>query len=164
MRIGGKIGGRCEVRETVHIDDMTSVTLPCAFCGKLNRIELERRASGPKCGDCGRPFALDRPFRLTDGDFERVIADAQAPVLVDFYADWCGPCKVMAPILDDLARGRQGSLLVGKLDTDRNPVTAGRFHIRGIPTLILFQAGREAARQTGAAPRTVIEALVDRVS
>jgi thioredoxin 2 len=143
---------------------MMKATLPCTFCGKLNRIDLERLADRPKCADCGRPFALDRPFRLTDGDFERVIADSQAPVLVDFYADWCGPCKVMAPVLDDLARSRVGSLLVAKLDTDRNPATAGRFNIRGIPTLILFRAGQEMGRQTGAAPRDVIEALLNKAA
>ncbi|MGH7460658.1 MAG: thioredoxin family protein, partial [Longimicrobiales bacterium] len=78
----------------------------------MNRVDLERAASGPKCADCGRPFLLDRPFYLSDDAFDRVIADAGVPLLVDFYADWCGPCKVMAPVLDDLARSRQGNLLV----------------------------------------------------
>ncbi|HWV57758.1 MAG TPA: thioredoxin domain-containing protein, partial [Longimicrobiales bacterium] len=74
----------------------------------------------PKCGECGRPILLDRPIRLTDENFDRVIAQAQVPVVVDFYADWCGPCKAMAPVLDDFAHSRAGEVLVGKLDTDRN--------------------------------------------
>jgi thioredoxin 2 len=141
---------------------MAKATLPCPFCSTLNRIDLERLAKGPKCAQCGRPFVLDRPIKLTDAEFNRVIADTDVPVLVDFYADWCGPCKVMAPVLDEIARARQGSLLVAKVDTDRNPVTAAGFTIRGIPTLILFRAGRESGRQTGAAPRAVIESLIDR--
>jgi thioredoxin 2 len=141
---------------------MSKATLPCSFCGQLNRLDLERLASGPKCAQCGRPFLLDRPVKLGDADFDKVISDGDVPVLVDFYADWCGPCKVMAPILDDLARSRQGRVIVGKLDTDRNPEVSARFGIRGIPTLIVFQKGREVARQTGAAPRATIEALVDR--
>ena len=75
------------------------------------------------------------------------------PVLVDFYADWCGPCKMMAPVLDEIARERAGEVLVAKLDTDRNPTMAVRYDIRGIPNLIVFRDGREVARQVGAAPR-----------
>ena len=138
-----------------------TVTLPCAFCGKLNRIDLARASAGPKCASCGRPFVLDRPVKVTDADFDRVIADAAVPVLVDFYADWCGPCKIMAPLLDEIARKRMGELLVAKLDTDRNPEVSQRFVIRGIPTLVLFKGGREARRKVGAAPRAELEALID---
>jgi thioredoxin 2 len=140
---------------------MAKATVPCVFCGTLNRVDFERAAAGPKCGNCGRPFLLDRPIKLSDTDFDRVIADAGLPVLVDFYADWCGPCKMMAPILDEMARTRLGKVIVTKLDTDQNPAVSSRFGIRGIPTLILFREGREAARQTGAALRGVIEAMVD---
>jgi thioredoxin 2 len=138
---------------------MSTITLPCMFCSKLNRIDLERAAAGARCADCGRPFLLDRPVKLSDADLDRVLADATVPVLVDFYADWCGPCKAMAPVLDELARSRQGQALIGKLDTDRNPASTARYNVRGIPTLILFRAGQEAARQTGAASPAVIEAL-----
>lgn len=135
-------------------------TVRCPFCLKLNRVDLGRARDRPKCGECGRPILLDRPVRITDEDLERVVADAEVPVLVDFYADWCAPCKVMAPLLDDLARERAGELLVGKLDTDRNPRASARFGIRGIPTLILFRDGEEAARETGAVPRETLEALL----
>jgi len=106
---------------------------------------------------------LDRPVSLNDETFARTIAEAEVPVLVDFYADWCGPCKTMAPFVDEIARERQGQVLVAKLDTDRSQRTASGFNIRGIPTSILFKDGKEAARQTGAVPKKGLEALLDRV-
>jgi thioredoxin len=104
---------------------------------------------------------LDRPLRLTDANFDRIIADAKIPILVDFYADWCAPCKAMAPVIDEFAHEHPGQVLVAKLDTDANPVTAARFNIRGIPTLIVFKDGREAKRQSGAVGRAQLERLVD---
>ena len=85
-------------------------------------------------------------------------------MLVDFYADWCGPCKIMAPTLDQLARKRAGEALVLKLDTDRNPAMAIRYQIRGIPTLIAYSGGREVAREVGAVPPPRLEALLDRAA
>ena len=137
-------------------------TVACGFCGRVNRIDLERVDDRPKCGECGRPMLLDRPVRVTDADFRQTIEGTAVPVLVDFYADWCGPCKVMAPTLDALARDRRGEVLVAKLDTDANPVTAGGFGIRAIPTLIVFREGVEVARETGAVPRQRLDALVER--
>lgn len=135
-------------------------TVACQFCSTLNRVSLDRLAQGPKCGSCARPILLDRPLHVTDETFQPVIQDTEIPVLVDFYADWCGPCKMMAPILDDVARERMGQLLVLKLDTDRNPDTAQAFGVRSIPTMILFRKGQEAARQTGAVPRGQLDALL----
>ena len=137
-------------------------TVPCASCGRLNRVDLARAADGPRCGACGRPIALDRPVRLTDAEFDRVVADSPVPVVVDFYADWCGPCKVMAPVLDQAARERAGSVLVAKVDTDANPVVSQRFGIRSIPTLVAFRGGREVARELGAIPRPRLDALIAR--
>ena len=136
------------------------VTVACPFCGTLNRVDLTRLADRPRCAECKRPILLDRPIAVSDASFERSVAEAEVPVLVDFYADWCGPCKVMAPVLDEVAQQRAGHLLVLKLDTERNPVTPQRFGIRGIPTVILFRNGREAARQTGAVPKAALERMI----
>src|SRR3954465_3849133 len=138
------------------------VTVACPFCGRLNRVDLARAADRPKCGECSRPILLDRPVSLSDADFDRVIADAQVPVLVDFYADWCGPCKMVAPIMDELARSRLGSVLVAKLDTDRNQQTAQRFQIAPSPAVMVFKGGAPVARQVGALPRPGYEALIDK--
>lgn len=135
-------------------------TVSCAFCGTLNRVDMARAGDRPKCGECAKPILLDRPLKVSDDDFARVVSDAGVPVLVDFYADWCGPCKMMAPVLDDFARDKLGEVIVAKLDTDRNQATAARFNIRSIPTLIVFQDGKEAAREMGAVSKQRLEALV----
>ena len=137
-----------------------TATVPCPFCATLNRVDLSRVDDRPKCGQCGRPILLDRPVPVSDQTFDGVIAGATVPVVVDFYADWCGPCKIMAPVLDQLAADRRGSLLVAKLDTDRNQATAMRFGVRGIPTLIVFSGGKEVAREVGAVPRQRLDALL----
>jgi thioredoxin 2 len=144
------------------MESTPNATVACQFCSTLNRISLDRLAQGPKCGSCGRPILLDRPLHVGDDTFQQVLAGTDIPVLVDFYADWCGPCKIMAPIMDQLAHDRQGDVLVLKMDTDRNPVTPSGFGIRGIPTMILFHQGRETARQTGAVPRPAIDSLLAR--
>jgi thioredoxin 2 len=135
-------------------------TVSCQFCLQLNRVDLGRVHDRPRCGGCSKPILLDRPVRVTDQDLDRVLGDAEVPVLVDFYADWCGPCKVMAPYLDELAHAYAGRALIAKLDTDRNPTMARRFGISGIPTLVVFRGGREVAREVGAVPRQRVEALL----
>jgi len=134
-----------------------TATVACPFCATLNRVDMDRMADRPRCGSCGRPILLDRPVAVSDTSFDQVITETTVPVLVDFYADWCGPCKIMAPLLDDAAQRRAGQLLVLKLDTDRNPATGQRFGIRGIPTLILFRGGKEASRWVGAIPPAELE-------
>ena len=136
------------------------VTLRCQFCGTWNRVDAARAADRPKCGKCTKPLLLDRPVALDDESFQRTIEGSEIPVLVDFYADWCGPCKMMAPFVDQVASRHQGRALVAKLDTDRSQRTAAAFQIRGIPTTIVFKGGREVARQTGAVPLAGLEQLL----
>jgi thioredoxin len=97
---------------------------------------------------------------LNDETFARTIAESEIPVMVDFYAEWCGPCKAMAPAVDELARERQGAALVAKLDTDRSPKTGTQFNVRSIPTTIIFRGGKEVARHTGAMKKLALEALL----
>jgi len=134
-------------------------TVACPFCATLNRVDLGRIADRPKCGQCARPILLDRPIAVTDATLDGVLAGTDVPVVMDCYADWCGPCKIMAPILDDFAHDRQGEVLVTKLDTDRNPATARRFDVRAIPTLLVFRNGREVGRQAGVIPREGLDRL-----
>jgi len=138
------------------------VTVRCPFCGQKNRVDLARIDAGPKCGQCQRPLLLDRPIKATSDDFDTTIATASVPVVVDFYADWCGPCRAMAPVLDDFAARRQGEVLVLKVDTDRDPGISERFGIRGISTLIAFRVrgGREIGRHVGLADAAQLGALV----
>ena len=138
------------------------VTVRCQFCDTWNRVDASRAQQRPVCGKCHRPLLLDRPVPLNDDTFQRTIQESEIPVLVDFYADWCGPCKVMAPAVDAVAGTYQGRALVGKLDTDRAPRTAAEFQIRGIPTVIVFEGGREVGRQTGAVPQRALVELLGR--
>jgi thioredoxin 2 len=144
--------------------DIKRITIRCQFCETWNRVDAARASDRPKCGKCGKPMLLDRPFKLDDETFAKTIAETEIPVLVDFYADWCGPCKMMAPFVDQLANEKQGVALIAKLDTDRAQRTAGGFNIRGIPTVIVFKGGKEVARQTGAVPKAGLEQLLSQAS
>lgn len=136
------------------------LTLRCQFCETWNRVEASRAADRPRCGKCSKPILLDRPVKLDDETFGRTIAESEVPVLVDFYADWCGPCKMMAPYVDELAAEYIGRALVAKLDTDRAQHSTAPFGIRGIPTTIVFKDGKEFARQVGALPKAGLEELL----
>jgi len=140
----------------------TSVTLRCNFCDTLNKVELTRASDRPTCGECNKPMLLDRPVKVQQDDFDRTVLTSGAPVLVDFYADWCGPCKMVAPLLDELANEQVGKILIVKVDTDASPDVAMRYEIRSIPTLILFQDGEEIERSLGFEPERLRE-LVQRV-
>jgi thioredoxin 2 len=137
-----------------------TLTIQCQFCQTWNRIDATRAADRPKCGKCARPMLLDRPVKLTDETFDRTINSAELPVLVDFYADWCGPCKVMAPSIDQLASKMTGRALIAKLDTDASPRTAHKFDIRGIPTVIVFRGGNAVTQQAGALPFAALEKML----
>ena len=138
------------------------MTLQCVFCQTWNRVDASRAADRPKCGKCARPMLLDRPFELTDDSFERTVRESEVPVVVDFHADWCGPCKRMAPEVDKLAHAWQGRALVAKVDTDAARRTAAAYQIQGIPTVIVFVRGQPVVRQSGAMPFAALEQLVTR--
>ena len=130
----------------------------CPACGALNRIPADRVGVPARCGKCKTGLQTAAPVQVTDASFESVVSGASAPVLVDCWADWCGPCHALAPTIDALARDYAGRVVVGKLDVDANPATAARFEVRGIPTLLLFDRGRLVDRLVGVQPRAAIEA------
>jgi thioredoxin 2 len=136
------------------------LTVRCQFCQTWNRVDAARAVDRPKCGQCGRPILLDRPWILHEDTFARTIGESDVAVLVDFHADWCGPCKMMAPSVDQLAAKFTGQALVAKLNTDLAPRVSEQYQIRGIPTTIVFRAGEESARVTGAMPYAALEQLL----
>ena len=149
--------------ERNDVERQYKVTVRCPFCLTLNAIDLTKAGERPLCGDCAKPLLLDRPVKVAGEDFERTVLGSEAPVLVDFYADWCAPCKFVAPLIDELAKTHQGALLVVKVDTDQAPELSQQFGIRGIPTLILFKDGKEVDRSVGFEPekvRTMAEEVV----
>jgi len=136
------------------------VILACVFCGRLNRVDLARLEDGPRCGECARPILLDRPVKVSAASFDETIRSASVPVLVDFYADWCGPCRILGPVVDELASVHAGNLLVLKVDTERDGELASRFEVRGIPTVVAFRKGAESGRHVGVARRADLEVLL----
>ncbi|MCH2460339.1 MAG: thioredoxin [Gemmatimonadetes bacterium] len=143
-------------------DSQGFVMLRCSFCEALNRLQLDSMGDQLECGECARRILIDRPVKISQDDFETTVLSAGVPVLVDFYADWCAPCKMVAPMLDEIAREQIGNMLVTKVDTDAAPDIAMTYEIRSIPTLIIFRGGEEIARSVGFEPELVRD-LVERV-
>ena len=140
---------------------MAHVTLACQFCGTSNRIDMDKATLRPKCADCGKPFLLDRPVKVSEEHFDTTVLKAEVPVLVDFYADWCGPCRAMAPHLDDIAARHVGSWLVAKVDTDRSPRIGQRYGIRSIPFFGRFEHGEMVKTAVGAVGKEGLTRLIE---
>lgn len=127
-----------------------TLLVACPQCHSLVRLPTARAGEHPKCPRCKAQVLTGEPVALDAAAFAVHVERATLPVLVDFWAPWCGPCRMMAPVLDRTAAQRATELRVAKVNTDEQPQLAGRFGIRSIPTLILFRGGRELARQSGA--------------
>ena len=122
----------------------------CAHCLATNRVPAARLGNDPVCGRCGKELLNGRPIELTDANFDTVTSQTGLPLLVDFWAPWCGPCVAMAPQFERASQQLKGRVLFAKVSSDENPQTSRCFAIRSIPTLVRQDAGREAARQAGA--------------
>lgn len=135
--------------------------IACSHCGAANRVPDARLADDPVCGRCTRALLDGAPVTLTDASFERYVARTELPVVVDVWATWCAPCKMMAPQFDLAARELKGRAVLAKLDSDANPQTAARFAIRSIPTLLMLRGGNEIKRLSGAMQAPQIVAWVN---
>ncbi|HLT43741.1 MAG TPA: thioredoxin TrxC [Luteimonas sp.] len=128
----------------------TPVLVPCPACGALNRVPDARLGESPACGKCHQPLFAGKPLALDEAGFALHVERGGLPVLVDFWAPWCGPCRMMAPHFEQAAAQLEPRVRLAKVDTEAEPGLGGRFGIRSIPTLALFAGGREIARQAGA--------------
>ncbi len=137
---------------------MSGVKLTCLACGQANRVPEAKLAAGPKCGVCGAALMDGRVAELDPATLDKATRLDGVPLIIDFWAPWCGPCRSMAPEFAKAAAALKGSVRFAKIDTEAHPAVSARFGIRGIPLLIGFAGGREADRRTGAQPASAIEA------
>jgi thioredoxin len=130
--------------------------ISCPNCGTKNRVSLGSKGV-PVCGKCKKTLSFpDSPLTITDANFSEMVEKSSLPVLLDFWATWCPPCKMIAPTIDALAKELAGRVIVGKLDVDKNQMTAARFRVKGIPTLVIFKDGREVERIGGVQSKEAI--------
>jgi thioredoxin 2 len=156
---------------SIRLEDNEMPVVACKNCGSKNRVE-PRQAEGKvaRCGKCGQPLvvpseaanpALDHPLVVTDDTFQRDVLSAHGLVLLDCWAPWCGPCRMVGPIMDQLARESNGRYRIAKLNVDENPRTSGQFQIQSIPTMLIFKDGKLIDKLIGAQPK---QAIADRLA
>jgi len=144
----------------------TSLTR-CPACGATNRVPAEKLAAGlrPVCGRCKAPLARPAaPVTVTDATFAAEVEQSPLPVVVDLWAAWCGPCRTLAPIIEELASEMAGRLRFAKLNVDENPTTASRFNVRSIPTLLVLRGGREVDRIVGVHPKAALARRLEQLT
>ena len=143
---------------------MDQLIIRCTACGAKNRVPENRLSEGPKCGRCGTSLKgslFDKPVNVTDADFDPKVLQSPIPVLVDCWAPWCGPCRAVAPVLDELAALYKGRLKIAKVNVDENPGTGSRYGIQSIPTMLFVKNGQIVDRITGALPKETLEARIN---
>ena len=144
---------------------MDNIVVSCHNCGKKNRIPADKQHMRPKCGSCGRSIDMGSaavPVKLDDSSLAPFISQTSLPVLVDFFSPACGPCRMMAPIIDNLAKKFLGRVIIAKLDTSRNSMAPAHYRIRGVPTLIVFKDGQAVDQMTGAMPEETLSQRLNR--
>jgi len=142
----------------------------CPSCGATNRVPQDKldRGLSPVCGRCKTPLPVERaggkPFTVTDATFAAEVEHSSLPVLVDLWAPWCGPCRMIAPVIDELASEMAGRIRFAKLNIDENPATAARYKVGSIPTLLVLKNGREMDRIIGVQPKAAIAQRLQRLT
>jgi len=129
---------------------MTNIIIACPECNKLNRVPKEKLNANGTCGSCKAILFAKTPLNLTQANFTSHVMKSELPILVDFWAPWCGPCKMMAPVLTEAASSFEPGIRIGKLNTEDEQILGSQFNIRSIPTLVLFHKGKEIERISGA--------------
>jgi len=141
--------------------DSSSRLVPCPACGTKNRIDPSRERDQARCGKCGAPLFFPgfsgRPVEISDSNFQEEVLNSPLPVLLDLWAPWCGPCRTVGPIIEELALKYQGRLRAAKMNVDDNPYTSRELRVSSIPTLLFYKGGNEVNRLVGAHPKGTIE-------
>lgn len=138
-----------------------SVKLTCAACGQANRVPASRLAAGPKCGVCGAALADGSVAELDAAAHDKATRGDDLPLLVDYWAPWCGPCRMIAPMVEELANENHGSFKIGKMNIDENPSTPQTYGVSSIPTLMIFKNGQPVQSFVGVRPKTQLQQAID---